>query len=261
MNRLIATVLLVVIALTPWQTVHAQGIPVFDVANLAQLVKTAERTAQTILAMKQQYDLWVRMGTGIGSLDRYRILGIPTFGHDAGRFLYGQPWIEALDSGDARGDRYYATVQPLSRLVTSLATLTSPAKRAVTADYATVEILDSVAMMGAHQSAIVRAYSGKVQGQIDSLEGDVTNPNPDFHELTAVADKIAVGEVLGRRLDMANNQLLSHALEQLVAKSKRQRDAEAGAMNGRITILQDQGKTNRRLVDGADRALTTWRQP
>ena len=49
--------------------------------------------------------------------------------------------------------------------------------------------------------------------------------------MTTVLDKIAAGELLGRRQDMAANQLLSHALEQLLARSKRLRDTEASTLN------------------------------
>jgi hypothetical protein len=261
LHRWIALGLLVVIVGTPFPAA-AQGIPVFDVLNLAKIVEHVEQVTQTILKYKQQYEQWMRIGQGLGlPLGRFKIPGIPTFDHYAAQFQFGAPWIQALDSGDPRGTAYYATAQPLSRQVSLFNTLTAAAQKVAGSHYATIEILDSVAMMGAHQSAIVRGYSGKVQTQIDNLEGDVTTGDTDYHELTAVADKIAVGEVLGRRLEMANNQLLSNALEQLVAKSKRQRDAEAEAMNGRINLLQDEGKTNRRLVEGADRALTTWRQP
>ena len=45
--------------------------------------------------------------------------------------------------------------------------------------------------------------------------------------MTAILDKIAAGELLARRQDMLSNQLLSHALEQLLARSKRLRDTEA----------------------------------
>jgi hypothetical protein len=260
MKGLIAAGLLLAVALTPVR-LQAQGIPVFDIANFGELLKIAENTIQTLDRMKAQYDTIVRMGKGLGSLDRYRIPGIPTFGHDAGRFAFGQPWIEGLDVGDARGDRYYATVHPLSRQVALLNGLSPEAKSIVSAAYATIEILDSVAMMGGHQSAIVRGYGGRIQGLIDGLESDVINTRPEYHELTAVADKIAVGELLGRRLDMAGNQLLSHTLEQLIARSKRQRDTEAAAMNGRLNVLRDKGDTSRALIKDADRALTTWRQP
>ena len=57
--------------------------------------------------------------------------------------------------------------------------------------------------------------------------------------MTAILDKVAAGELLGRRQDMATNQLLSHALEQLLARSKRLRDTEAATMNMRLGGLRD----------------------
>ena len=56
--------------------------------------------------------------------------------------------------------------------------------------------------------------------------------------MTAILDKVAAGELLGRRQDIATNQLLSHALEQLLARSKRLRDTEAATMNMRLGGLQ-----------------------
>ena len=70
--------------------------------------------------------------------------------------------------------------------------------------------------MGGHQVALVRGYSGQLQQAINALESDVLNDLPRFHEMTAILDKVAAGELLGRRQDMATNQLLSHALEQLL---------------------------------------------
>ena len=60
-----------------------------------------------------------------------------------------------------------------------------------------------------------------------------------YHETTAILDKIAAGQLVARREDMAANQLLSHVLEQLLARSKRQRDSEAAAMNMRLGGLRD----------------------
>jgi hypothetical protein len=92
--------------------------------------------------------------------------------------------------------------------------LTSSARRAFERQYATVEITDSVAAMGGHQVALVRGYHGRLQGAVQALESDVLNGLRRYHEMTAILDKIAAGELLGRRQDMATNQLLSHALEQ-----------------------------------------------
>ena len=79
--------------------------------------------------------------------------------------------------------------------------------------------------------------------------------------MTAVLDKIAAGELLARRQDMATNQLLSHALEQLLARSKRLRDTEAADDEHAARRLRDGRAANDALRRGAADALRTWRQP
>ena len=82
-----------------------------------------------------------------------------------------------------------------------------------------------------------------------------------YHEMTAILDKIAGGELLARRQDMATNQLLSHALEQLLARGKRQRDTEAATMNMQLVTWRDGRAANDAFVAGTGDALRTWRQP
>ena len=79
--------------------------------------------------------------------------------------------------------------------------------------------------------------------------------------MTAILDKVAAGELIGRRQDMATNQLLSHALEQLLARSKRLRDTEAATMNMRLGGLRSGRAAGASLVRGAGDDLRTWRQP
>jgi hypothetical protein len=79
--------------------------------------------------------------------------------------------------------------------------------------------------------------------------------------MTAILDKVAAGELLGRRQDMAANQLLSHAVEQLLARSKRQRDTEASTLNMQLVTWRDGEAANRAFRAGAGHALSTWRQP
>ena len=116
-------------------------------------------------------------------------------------------------------------------------------------------------MMGGHQVGALRGYAGQLQGAVQELEGDVLNGLLRYHEMTAILDKIAAGELLGRRQDMATNQLLSHALEQLLAKGKRQRDTEATTMNMQLVTWRDARAVNDAMVVGAGDALRTWRQP
>lgn len=256
-----ASIILLAFVVATGARLRAQ-IVVIDPGNLVQTILIAERTAQQYEELRQEFEVIQRMAQKLGSLDRYRIPAISITGHDPSRWDYGKPWIQALNSGDARGTAYFQTAVPLERpRTTDLGRLSAAARRTFESQYATMEITDSVAMIGAHQVALVRNYFGKLQDAAQELERDVLSSRSGAHEMTAVLDKIAAGELLGRRQDTATNQLLSHALEQLLARSKRLRDTEAGHMNMQLLMWRDGPAANRAFVQGAGDALRTWRQP
>jgi hypothetical protein len=194
---------------------------VIDPANLAQTVLIAQRTQRHLEELQAQFRTILRMSRGLGDLDRYRTPGIMGVSHS--------PSVAA--------------------------------HRTLANQIASVELSDSVAMMAGHQIGAIRQYSGRLQQGVDSLEEDVMNGLARYHELTAILDKVAAGELLGRRQDMAANQLLSHAVEQLLARGKRLRDAEAATMNMQLTTWRDAPRANSAMVSGTADALRTWRQP
>jgi Domain of unknown function (DUF4141) len=234
---------------------------VIDPGNLAQAILIAERALRHYDELRRQYETILRMGQGLGNMEGYRIPTIGITSHDPGRWEYGRPWIQALNSGDATGAAYFATTVPLVRPGATPPTVSAAARRALERQYATIEITDSVATMGGHQVALARGYHGRLQQAVQALEGDVLNGLLRYHEMTAILDKIAAGELLGRRQDMLSNQLLSHALEQLLARSKRLRDTEAATMNMQLTTWRDARPANQAFVAGTGQALQTWRQP
>lgn len=240
-------------------SVRAQ-IPVTDPANLAQTILIAERTFQHYSQLRREYETLVRLGAALGSLDRLRVASIAISSHDPSLALFGRPWIQGLNIGDPTGTAYYAATLPLMRPVWP-AHLSAPARQTFARQYATVEISDSVATMGGHQVALARDYHRRLQTAVDDLEDDVMNGSPRYHEMTAVLDKISAAELIGRRQDMLSNQLLSHALEQLLARSKRQRDTEAVNLNMQLTTWRDATAANDAFVAGTGDALRTWRQP
>lgn len=252
--------LLTVVIAGSAQSALAQ-IPVTDPGNLAQAILIAERTRREYEALLAQYETLVRMSRPLGTLERYRIPAVPTGNHDVGRWEYGGPWLHALNNGDPRGVAYAASTRRLTPPTAFLQQLPEPARRAIEAAYATVEITDALAQAGGHQIGTSRLYSDRLQRAIDALEADVLSPAAEQHEMTAVLDKVAAGALIGRRQDMAANQLLSHALEQLVARNKRLRDAEAAAMNMQIGALRDGRAASSSIVRGAADDLRNWRQP
>lgn len=254
-------VLLVAILLTVLvQPARAQWV-VTDPGNLAQTVLIAERTLREYEILFAQYQTIVRMARGLGNMEGYRIPTIAGTRHDPSRWEYGREWLQGLNSGDADGSKYWRNTRQIERPGTTLRQLPPAARRAVEQAYATVEITDSVASMGGHQVALVRGYGGQLQQAINALESDVLNDLPRFHEITAILDKVAGGGLIARRQDMATNQLLSHALEQLLVRSKRLRDTEAATMNMRLGGLRDGRSAGASIVRGAASDLRTWRQP
>jgi hypothetical protein len=256
-QRTLAAIVILVVCASP---ARAQWV-VIDPANLAQAILIAERAWRHYDELQRQYRTILRMGEGLGSMEQYRTPPIALTSHDAGRWEYGRSWIQALNSGDATGEAYRATTLPVLRPTVMPSQLPPSARRALERQYATIEITDSVASMGGHQVALARGYHGRLQEAVQALEGDVLNGLLRYHEMTAILDKIAAGELLGRRQDMLSNQLLSHALEQLLARSKRLRDTEAATMNMQLTTWRDGRAANEAFVSGSGHALHTWRQP
>lgn len=240
--------------------VHAQ-VAVIDPSNLEQTVLIAQRTQRLLEEMQGQYRTIMRMSRGLGDMEGFRIPPIAGARHNPQRWPYAGAWLSGLNSGDPTGAAYAAATVALDRFTPPPATITAKAQRTFNSQLATMEIADSVAMMASHQVGAIRQYNGRVQRAVQELEEVVMDKLPRFHELTAILDKVAAGELIGRRQDMAANQLLSHAVEQLLARGKRLRDAEAATMNMQLTTWRESQKANAAMVNGSSEALRTWRQP
>jgi hypothetical protein len=249
------------VVLLPGAAPVVAQIPVTDPGNLAQAVLIAERTLREYEALWQQYQTLMRMSQGLGNMGRYRLPSTVMRAHDPARWTYGRAWLEGLNGGDPTGAAYGQTVRRLERPEALLELLPSNARRAIENAYATVEITDSVARLGGDQVARSRQYAATLQRAIDALEDDVVSTAPGQHEMTAILDKVAAGALIGRRQDATANQLLSHALEQLLARGKRLRDTEAAAMNMRLGGLRDGRAAAESVIRGAADDLRTWRQP
>ena len=235
---------------------------VIDPANLAQAVLIAQRTQQTYEQLQNEYLLILRMAQSLGNLNGYRIPPIAITRHDAVAMGVWPPLDRRAECWRSAGnglprDRRSVTASWHRRL----AQLGTEARRLFERQYATVEISDSVAMVGGHQVALIRGYHDRLQQAVEKLQEDVLNTSPNFHQMTAVLDKVAAGELLARRQDMAANQLLSHALEQLLARNKRQRDTEAATLNMQLTTWRDGQAVNSAFASGTGDALRAWRQP
>lgn len=258
MARTIAAATFILLA---WANAAWAQLSVIDPSNLRQTVLIAQRTQRHLEELQAQFRTILRMSRGLGDLDRYRTPPLVGTSHNPTRWPYAAAWLQGLNAGDPAGTAYGATIVRLKPIESLPQRMSAAAHRTFSNQMASMELSDSVAMMAGHQIGAIRQYSGVLQQGVDSLEEDVVNGLARYHELTAILDKVAAGELLGRRQDMAANQLLSHAVEQLLARGKRLRDAEALTMNMQLTTWRDSRRANEAMVAGTADALRTWRQP
>ena len=256
MRRLALAVLVLLVAAP---SAHAQWI-VSDPQNLVQTILIATRTEQHYRQLLQELQIVQRMAQGLGALDRYRIPALTASALDPARWDYGRTWLQGLANGDPTGALYLSGVLPLQPTGLAAAPLSAAARRAFERRLATVEISDAVALSAGNQVALTRSYQDRLDQAVAELQRDVLSRGSGYRDMTAILDKIAAGELLARRQDMAGNQLLSHVLEQMLARSKRLRDTEAATLNMQLVSWRDGRALNDAFVAGTGDALRTWRQ-
>src|SRR6266481_633709 len=104
---------------------------VIDPANLAQAILIADRTLSEYNTLLRQYETILRMAQSLGSLDRYRTPPISITGHDPSRWPYAAPWLQGLNSGDARGTLYEQTARRVERPGALLNPLPADARKVI----------------------------------------------------------------------------------------------------------------------------------
>ena len=129
---------------------HAQLV-VIDPGNLVQTILIAARTEQHYRELVPEFQSISGWPRASRTLDRYRIPPIAVTRHEPGRWEYGRPWLQGLNSGDAAGELVPAEAPCRSNLPRVLARCRSAARQAFERRLATVGTTDSVAMMGGHQ--------------------------------------------------------------------------------------------------------------
>src|SRR2546429_507816 len=136
MSRIIARlVALLCMALLVARPTEAQFV-VIDPENVAQAIVIAERTLQEYNTLLQQYQTILRMSQGLGTMSQYRVPVIGTTSHDVTRWQYGAPWLQGLNSGDARGTLYNQVARPLERPGSILDPLPVTSRQAIQSAYA-----------------------------------------------------------------------------------------------------------------------------
>lgn len=235
-------------------------IPVTDVAGLAQLIHIVRNVQEIISIMKEEYQTIQRIARGYGgSLFPYRVPSLPPLNHDAGKYDFARLLLDALNTGDPRGEKYTAVVRKVIRPGGLFDALPADAQAVMRSAFANIEVADSVATLGIHESSLARGYALRIGQLIERLQDDVTAGGSEMHEVTAIADKLAVGAMIDARLSQNSNQILSSILEQQLAKNLRQRNAMVAQMNMELRRMEDHGDSTEAIIGNATGALQNWR--
>jgi hypothetical protein len=267
MHRLIGIVIVVALVGIRFRVADAQ-IVVTDPAITIKNIVTAALKSQIIDTLTEQARQIRRMARRLSVFTDLAKYAVP----DPTRWrsyryqdlnVYANPYVEALNFGDADGVAYEEIARTRSAVGTALAAFgeDSPAAEAsIAAALATLDVADSTMITGTDQNGRLRA-GGKLEMQaVDALERDVVDPS-SAQSATAVADKISAGVLLGTRNRQARMEFLTAIVEQLLVDNKRARDAEAAAMNMQLGRLRDGRTAGLSLLAGAGDDLRTWKQP
>jgi hypothetical protein len=179
------------------------------------------------------------------------------------KFLYANGYNAALNYGDGAGTAYEEVARVRRMPGTELATLdeaASDAEAAIIAELATLDAADSTIIAGTNQTGLLRYNGRRELAAISALQDDALDPSSD-QSATAVLDKISGSSLIRAQQQQARMQFLAAIVEQLVIDNKRDRDAEAAAMNMQLERLRWGAAANQSLVEGSADDLRAWRQP
>jgi hypothetical protein len=193
---------------------------------------------------------------------RYRVPEVPWRLHDFGSTVpYARPILTGLNYGDAAGSLYFQAVDRLEPLDSVISGLPAVLRRRLGAKYGTIEMADSVAAMGIHQTGAIRVNGRAMLRTIESMEQDLVAAPEEFHSQAALLNKINGATVLGLRIAENSSQFLMHTLEQLLVENKRKRDAEAQIMNAHIYQWRYGRAYAADIFQNTARNIDRWRQP
>jgi hypothetical protein len=260
MRRLL---LLLIAVLAMPRPLDAQ-ISIHDPANTARNAITATIKQYLLETQREQHaKIWsmARRLSGFADMQRFVVLDPPGWRTNRGEFLFANGVNDALILGDPTGAAYLAVSHPVISARALMGRITSAAQREMASRLATLELADAVAISAINDTGALR-FNGRTQElpSIDALESQVVDPS-DEQSATAILDKISGAVLIGARQRQARSQLLTAFVEQLLIESKRERDADAAAMNMQLVTWRDRRAANEAFVAGTGDALRTWRQP
>jgi hypothetical protein len=248
--------------------VSSAQIPVTDIANTERKAAIAATKELIVQLQEKQHSELRRMAHRLSmftDLAKYAAPDSPRWRihdfEDVDAFLFARPYHAALNYGDAGGNAFQRVARTREPVAPSLIQgLPQEARDEISRMLATLDLADSAAVAGTHQTGSLR-YNGRRELQaIEALERHVVDPSQE-QSATAIAEKVSGAILIGARQRQARLQFMLALVEQLLVDAKRTRDAEASAMNMQLGKLAAGTTSGAALLAGSAADLRTWRQP
>ena len=175
---------------------------------------------------------------------------------------YGDPYRQALRSGDPTGDGYADIARTRQDPTAALSELSPQAQAIVTSELATLDAADSTIITSTNEAGLLRLNAQRERAAIDALQADVVDPSIS-QSATAVLDKMSGAALIETHQKQARLQYLTAIVEQLLIDNKRARDTETGLLNMQLRRMRgsDGNEGGAGMLTGAADDLRAWRQP
>jgi hypothetical protein len=269
--RFLVIVLLVGGLISPVFAILGIGDIVFDPTNYGQLVLQLaklelqyEQLVQSNGILRNQYQqmLWMAKQVPVNMVARYGVILTPWQMSSASN-MYGTTggWITGINTGLGASVGYSAATRTLGVYGAALGNIPGDQLDHVKTDYATVELTDGANLTGMDTVGRIRSNAPAVEAAIQNLEDDSLSSDPDMNTEIAVLNKINAAHMITVRNTQDTNQLLASLAEQQIIEAKRQRDAEAQAINNHILFMTNGQAVMASQASGASEAMLAWQMP
>jgi hypothetical protein len=234
------------------------------VQQLLQLEQQYAQLVQTYQMVRSQYQqmIWMAKQVPVNMAARYRALATPwedssatnTYGTTSG-------WTLGINTGQGIAAGYSDATEPLGRYGAAMGNIPADQQPRVKTDYATVELTDGANLAAMTTLGQLRGNAHAVEGAIQRLEDDALSSDPDMNTEIAVLNKIDAANLINLRNSQDTNKLLAALAEEQIINAKRQRDAEAQAINNHIRFMAEGQTVMAAQAANASAAMLAWRMP
>ena len=237
---------------------------VFDPSNYEQAVRGFIQLQQQYAQLVTTYQLLkAQSRLAPGDLaSRYRPIATPylnliapdTYGANAG-------WVYTANTGWEAASGYQSSTNALKVYGPSLDQLAGDVQQRAKTAYATLELADGLNVHSLEMLGYLRRHSTDVELALRRLEDDSFSSDPALNTQVAVLNKINASTVSSVRMTKDTNQILIALLETQLAAAKRQREADAIAINAHIAFETQTRDLMRQSSAGTADALASFRLP